>query len=69
MPNGCTLFCVNASALVNGNTITWLDWKALGEIFTYYHVETEAHDVILANGAMPLGLLEEQVDGWINESK
>lgn len=42
---------INASALVNGTTVTWLDWKQLGQTFTYYHVETDAHDVILAHGA------------------
>ncbi|KMW60146.1 hypothetical protein AIOL_000299 [Candidatus Rhodobacter oscarellae] len=43
---------INASALVNGDTITWHDWKALGASITYYHVETENHDVILADGAL-----------------
>jgi len=38
---------INAGALVNGTTIT-LD--PAPERATYYHVETEAHDVILANG-------------------
>ena len=42
---------VNASALVNGTTIDWLPVSDLGGSFTVYHVETEAHDVILANGA------------------
>lgn len=42
---------INASALVNGTTVTWLDWKQLGERVTYYHVETEAHDIILSHGA------------------
>ena len=39
---------INAGALVNGTTIT-LD--PAPERATYYHVETEDHDVILANGA------------------
>lgn len=42
---------INASALVNGTTILWEPDTALGETITYYHVETEDHDVILANGA------------------
>jgi hypothetical protein len=41
---------VNASALVNGSTIDWLPASELPEQLTVYHVETEAHDVILANG-------------------
>lgn len=42
---------VNASAMVNGSTIKFVPMADLAEDFTYYHVETEAHDVILANGA------------------
>lgn len=41
---------VNAGALVNGTTITTPDAQALPEQFTYYHIETEAHDEILAEG-------------------
>ncbi|WP_238364695.1 Hint domain-containing protein [Mesobacterium pallidum] len=38
----------HAGALVNGTTIT----KApVAETYTVYHVETEAHEIILANGA------------------
>lgn len=44
-------YVVNASALVNGNGIDWVPLSDLPERFTVYHVETEAHDVILANGA------------------
>lgn len=40
-----------ASALVNSNTIDWVPREDLPEFVTYYHVETENHDVILANGA------------------
>lgn len=40
-----------ASALVNGTTIDWVPLSELPEHVTYYHVETEDHDVILANGA------------------
>lgn len=44
-------FVINASALVNGHSITWVPLVELPARFTVYHVETEAHDVILANGA------------------
>ncbi|MFY9247049.1 MAG: Hint domain-containing protein [Roseicyclus sp.] len=39
---------INAGALVNGTTITEL--RDLPERVTVYHIETEAHDVILAEG-------------------
>ena len=39
---------VNAGALVNGASITF---DPAPERATYYHIETENHDVILANGA------------------
>lgn len=42
---------VNASALVNGTTISFVPLAELEDGFTYYHVETEHHDVIRANGA------------------
>jgi len=42
---------INASALVNGTTIDWVPLAELPDSFTVYHVETEDHDVILANGA------------------
>ncbi|MBY6122079.1 Hint domain-containing protein [Mameliella alba] len=42
---------VNAGALVNGTTITRDPLANLPERVTYYHVETEGHEVILANGA------------------
>jgi hypothetical protein len=41
---------VNAGALVNGTTIAPVPVADLGERHTIYHVETEAHDVILAEG-------------------
>jgi len=43
---------VNASALVNGTTVAFVPMAELSDDFTYYHIETEAHDVILANGAI-----------------
>lgn len=42
---------INAGALVNGTTITVDAFGSLADRVTYYHVETEGHDVILANGA------------------
>lgn len=39
-----------AGALVNGDTITRVPLAQLDKVFTVYHVETDAHDVILANG-------------------
>lgn len=42
---------VNAGALVNGTTITRVPRAELPERVTYYHIETDAHDVIMANGA------------------
>ncbi|WP_050529100.1 Hint domain-containing protein [Pseudaestuariivita atlantica] len=43
-------FVINASALVNGHAISYAPLRDLGERYTVFHVETEAHDVILANG-------------------
>lgn len=40
---------VNASALVNGHSIRFVPTE--GPRATYYHIETEGHEVILANGA------------------
>ncbi|WP_435258033.1 Hint domain-containing protein [Thioclava sp. FR2] len=42
---------VNAGALVNGTTIRRVMLSEMSETFTAYHIETEHHDVILANGA------------------
>ncbi|WP_323764614.1 Hint domain-containing protein [Marinovum sp.] len=42
---------INASALVNGQSIDWVPLDELPERVTYYHVETEHHNVILAEGA------------------
>ena len=44
-------FVINASALVNGDTIDFVSMSELEDNFIVYHIETEAHDVILANGA------------------
>lgn len=41
---------VNAAALVNGDSIDWVPLALLPSDLTVYHVETENHEVILANG-------------------
>lgn len=46
--DGCL---INASALVNGADIVWVPLSETPDRQTVYHVETEAHDIILANGA------------------
>ena len=40
-----------AATLVNGTTITRVPLSEFGENYTVYHVETEAHEIFLANGA------------------
>ena len=40
-----------ASALVNGATVTRVPISEFGKEYTVYHVETERHEIILANGA------------------
>ncbi len=42
---------INASALVNGSTINFVPLSEFEDGLVYYHVETEDHDVILAEGA------------------
>lgn len=42
---------VNASALVNGWSIIWEPMSNLDDIVIYYHIETENHDIVIANGA------------------
>ncbi|MGI3187368.1 Hint domain-containing protein [Nioella aestuarii] len=41
----------HAGALVNGTTITRVPLREMGESYTVYHIETEEHEIILANGA------------------
>ncbi len=41
---------INAGALFNGTTITRDPLDSLPDRVTYYHVETENHELILANG-------------------
>jgi len=40
----------NAGALVNGSTITRIPRAELSERLTVYHIETDQHEIILANG-------------------
>ncbi|GAB2722289.1 hypothetical protein GCM10027172_16020 [Halomonas garicola] len=42
---------INAAVLVNNDTIDYVPQSELAETSTYYHIETEGHEVILANGA------------------
>ena len=42
---------INAGALVNGVTIRSVPLAEMPETFVYYHIETEGHEIILANGA------------------
>ena len=39
-----------AGTLVNGTTITRVPLSEFGDSYAVYHVETEAHEIILANG-------------------
>ncbi|MGI3187369.1 Hint domain-containing protein [Nioella aestuarii] len=41
----------HAGALVNGSTITQVPLEEMGKTYSVYHIETEAHEIILANGA------------------
>lgn len=41
---------INAGALVNNSTIDYVPQSELPETAVYYHIETDNHDVILANG-------------------
>lgn len=41
---------INAAALVNGSSIDFMPWEEMSETVTYYHIETEGHKVIIANG-------------------
>ena len=41
---------VDAGALVNGTSIRRMEPAELGERFTVYHIETENHEIVLAEG-------------------
>ena len=51
--HGMLVDCVicHAGALVNGTTILRVPLSEMGESYTVYHIETEEHEIILANGA------------------
>ena len=40
-----------AGALVNGTTISRVPLSEFGDSYTVYHLETETHEIIMANGA------------------
>ena len=42
---------VHAGALVNGTSIRRIEPAELGESFIVYHIETENHEIVLAEGA------------------
>ncbi|MDR5860510.1 Hint domain-containing protein [Halomonas eurihalina] len=41
---------INAGALINHDTIDYVPGSELPDAVTYYHIETDNHEVILANG-------------------
>lgn len=41
---------INASALINGTSIDWIPLTELGTEYSIYHIETEHHSLILAEG-------------------
>lgn len=41
---------VVASALINGETITAVPFAEMPSEFTYWHIETEEHELVIANG-------------------
>lgn len=52
-------YLINASALVNGTTIDFLPLAECGFRLTVYHVETEAHEVLIANGLTAESYLDQ----------
>ena len=44
-------FLCHAGALVNGTTIARVPLAEMGGTYTVYHIETEDHEIIFANGA------------------
>ncbi|MAP21495.1 MAG: hypothetical protein CL589_21165 [Alteromonadaceae bacterium] len=41
---------INASALCNDNSIRYIPMSEMPESFTYWHIETDEHEAIIANG-------------------
>ena len=50
-------FNINASALVNDSSIRFLPLRNMPDTFTYWHIETERHEVLIANGVCAESLL------------
>ena len=50
---------VNAGALVNGTSIVQVPAAALPDRVTYFHVETEAHELLVANGVPAESFLDD----------
>ena len=44
-------YVVNASALVGAPGVDFVPLEEIGDVVVYYHIETEGHRVVLANGA------------------
>jgi hypothetical protein len=58
---------INAGALVNGATITQVAQMPL-DGFTYYHVETEAHQLLLAEGVAAESFVDyAKRDGFLHD--
>lgn len=53
---------------IGGLKIVELRKRAERELGAKFEVR-EFHDVVLRNGAIPLDILEEEVDGWIAAKK
>jgi hypothetical protein len=57
---------VQAGALVNGTSVT-IEWRG-PETFTLYHVETDAHDLLIADGAATesflVGVEDLRFENW-----
>ncbi|MDF0597495.1 Hint domain-containing protein [Psychromarinibacter halotolerans] len=51
---------ITAGALVNDSTIRFVHRADMPRAFTYFHIETEAHDVVLANGAASETYVDER---------
>jgi len=49
---------VQAGALINGVTIRRIPREVLGQRFTVFHIETENHEVILAEGVAAETLID-----------
>ena len=41
---------INASALCNGSSIDFVPLSEMPDVFTYWHIETDNHEAVVANG-------------------